>query len=584
MKNLSYESIIKEIKRRLSIVSLIEAYLSLKRSGKNFVGICPFHDDKNPSLQVSEEKGLFHCFSCGAGGDIFGFMMRYNNISFPEAIVELAKRADVPLERQYRSPAREKSIADALFRINSLTCKFYHKALLESQEGKEALNYLSARGISLEMVKEFNLGYAPSSWNTLTKLLAAKNIPLGTAEEIGLVIKRQNKDSYYDRFRGRIIFPIKDVDGKVVGFGGRTISGEEPKYINSPESEIYHKKSILYGLDRSRDYIRREKHAVVVEGYMDFLSLFYAGIRNAVATLGTSLTREHAIILRRYTDKVIVVFDGDEAGKKAALRVLDVFLPEGLKPLMVILPEGHDPASLIFEGRQDEFQKSLESAAPILDFMIERNIRSFEEQKTSRSAAVKEIVDVLSKMKDPIERSYYIKKTGESFGVREDELLSLLKFRDKLKGRISARKPANNDERLVLKTLLKFPKLVDYIREDDLIDIFPENEIKTVLEHIILNGFDDLSSLLFKFNDSSVQEAISEVVFLSDDVPDEATAWRLLKDCIRKLKLKRVEENLRVVRIKIDRAIAEKNNLLEEKLIKEYRDLIQEEKNIRGRD
>ena len=187
-------------------------------------------------------------------------------------------------------------------------------------------------------------------------------------------------------------------------------------------------------------------------------------------------------------------------------------------------------------------------------------------------------------MKDTIERSYYIKKTGESFGVREDELLSLLKFGDKLEGMISAKKPVNNDERLVLKTLLKFPKLVDYIREDDLIDIFPENEIKTVLEHIILNGFDDLSSLLFKFNDSSVQEAISEVVFLSDDVPDEATAWKLLKDCIRKLKLKRVEENLRVVRIKIDRAIAEKNNLLEEKLIKEYRDLIQEEKNIRGRD
>ncbi len=581
MKNLSYESVIKEIKRRLSIVSLIEAYLSLKRSGKNFVGICPFHDDKNPSLHVSEEKGLFHCFSCGAGGDIFGFMMRYNNISFPEAIAELAKRADVPLERQYRAPAREKSRANALFRINSLICKFYHKALLESQEGKEALNYLSARGISLETVKEFNLGYAPSSWDTLTRILDAKNIPLSMAEEIGLVIKRQNKDGYYDRFRGRIIFPIKDVDGKVVGFGGRTVSGEEPKYM---KSEIYHKKSILYGLDRSRDYIRREKHAVVVEGYMDFLSLFRAGIRNAVATLGTSLTREHAIILRRYTDKVIVVFDGDEAGKKAALRVLVVFLPEGLKPLMVILPEGHDPASFIFEGRQDEFQKLLHSAAPILDFMIERNMRSFEEQKTSRSAAVKEIADVLSKMKDTIERSYYIKKTGESFGVREDELLSLLKFGDKLEGRISAKKPVNNDERLVLKTLLKFPKLVDYICEDDLIDIFPENEIKTVLEHIILNGFDDLSSLLFKFNDSSVQEAISEVVFLSDDVPDEATAWKLLKDCIRKLKLKRVEENLRVVRIKIDRAIAEKNNLLEEKLIKEYRDLIQEQKNIRGRD
>ncbi|MGH7807505.1 MAG: DNA primase, partial [Thermodesulfobacteriota bacterium] len=219
MKTLSYGSVIGEIKRRLSILNLVETYLSLKRSGKSYVGLCPFHDDRNPSLHVNEEKGVFHCFACGAGGDIFGFMMRYNNLTFPEAVKELARRADIKLEK---IPAVDKNRTskDLLFKINETVCGFYHKMLLGSKEAQE---YLAGRGIKLEAIKEFQLGYAPDEWDALVKFMAAKKIPIGGAEKLGLVIKRNNKDGYYDRFRKRILFPIKDIEGKVVGFGGRTI-------------------------------------------------------------------------------------------------------------------------------------------------------------------------------------------------------------------------------------------------------------------------------------------------------------------------------------------------------------------------
>ncbi len=580
METLGYESVIGEIKRRLSILNLVETYLSLKRSGKSYIGLCPFHDDSNPSLHVSEEKGVFHCFACGAGGDIFGFMMRYNNLTFPEAVKELARRADIKLNK-ISGVNKNRTSKDFLFKINETVCGFYHKMLLGSGEAQE---YLAGRGIQLETIKEFQLGYAPDEWDVLVKFLTAKNIPIGGAEKLGLVIKRNNRDGYYDRFRKRVIFPIKDIEGKVVGFGGRAMGSDEPKYMNSPESEIYHKKSVLFGLDKSRDYIRKYDRALVVEGYIDFLSLYFTGIRNVVATLGTSLTREHAVLLKRYTGRVVVVFDGDEAGIKASIRVLQVFLEEGVSPFMVVLPKGDDPASFLSSGRQDEFEVLVQNATPVLDVLIERNIKSFQDGKLTRSRAVQEVVDVLKKIKDGIEKSHYIKKTGESFGIRENELLSLMSYSESIeKESMKTRRASDAQERLILKIVLKFPKYLDYLREENLMDFISESDLKAVLEELILNGFDDVSSLLSRFSSRSVQEIISEVVFFSEDVSDDVTAARMLRDCIRKLELRKLEDSLRVVRIKIDRAISEKNFILEKQLIREYRDLVEQEKNIRGR-
>ncbi len=584
------ESVVKEIKERFSIVSLIEAYVSLKKSGRNYVGLCPFHNEKTPSFYVSDEKGIFHCFGCGVGGDIFGFMMRYNNLTFAEAVRELARRAGLKIENGSLT-ARRRPRRDVLFKLNLFASRFYYSMLFESPEGRVAREYLRKRGIPLETAKEFKLGYAPGRWDALVGFLIKKKAPLKIAEELGLIIKRRSRDGYYDRFRERIMFPIMDVDGRVIGFGGRALTQEEPKYINSPESEIYHKRSTLYGLDRAKDSIRKSGQVIMVEGYMDLLSLYSAGIKNVVATLGTSITRNQVVLLRRYTDRITVVLDGDRAGEKASLRgLLEVFLEEGLLPLMVLLPDGDDPDSFISKGRTEEFLRLIEGAGSWLEFFIETVVRDFGMGKISRAKAAQMAIEIIAKIKNDIERSHYIKKLAEKFVMRESDFLSLVSRKEaeldlkktRVQTHLELKKTPDAQERLILKILLRFPKYSCYLREENVIQFIDDVEIKAILEEVILNGQSDLSSLLLKFNDLSTHDVISSAIFLSDDIPDESTGWRMLKDCIRKLKLKRIEDKLRILRLEIDRARSEKNAGLEETLIREYRDLIEWEKNIKG--
>lgn len=592
----AYEAIVKEIKNRLSIMNLVETYISLKKSGRSHIGLCPFHDDKKPSLHVNEEKGVFHCFACGAGGDMFGFLMRYNNITFPEAVKELAKRAGIEIQEK-RPPSEKKSAKDLLFKINALASRFYHNALMKTAEGARARDYIKGRHITPEMAEEFQLGYAPSGWDRLVGFLNDKKVPLALAEKAGLVIKK-NTGGYYDRFRERVIFPIRDVDGRVAGFGARTLTEEKPKYINSPESEIYRKGSIFYGLDISKDFIRRKEHAIVVEGYMDFLSLNRTGIKNVVATLGTSLTGDHAKLLRRYTNKAVVVFDGDESGLKASARVLEVlkkdlsyressfkpFLKEGLTPFMVVLPDGDDPDSLVSKGRSDEFLRFVESSAPLLDFFVDRVKKDFQNGKINRDGAVQTIMNVVEEMKDGIERSYYRKRTAEDFGITETELLSLINRREK---RAEAAKPELKNapdpaEKTILKIILKYPEHSALLREKKTADFVPDGAVKTILQEVSVRGFEDASSLLLRFTSSSVQEVISESILFSHDIPDSVSARRMLEECIRKLELKRLSDQLRVLRLEMDLAKREKDDSLEKNLMAKYKDLKDREKKLKG--
>ncbi len=577
------ETVIKEIKGRLNILNLVETYVSLKRSGRSYVGLCPFHEEKTPSFHVNDEKEIFHCFGCGAGGDIFGFIMRYKNLTFPEAVRELSERAGIKLEKTYKDKDRQ-ARKDIFFKLNKIVSNFYHKSLVEGEEGRVAREYLRKRGLTLDLAKEFQLGYASYGWDTLSKFLVSKKVPYRIAEEIGLIIKKKDKDGYYDRFRERLMFPIKDVEGNVLGFGGRTLTQEEPKYLNSPESAIYHKSRTLYGLDRARDYIRRKGEAIMVEGYMDLLSLYFAGIKNVVATLGTALTRDHVMLIKRYTDRSIVIFDGDEAGEKASLRVLDAFLEEGLSPLVAILPSGDDPASFILKHGRDEFLRIVEGTVLLIDFYIETIQRDFQKRKISRNKAIGMVVDVVSKLKNPIERSYYIRKVGENFGIRENELLSLVGRSEKA-GRetnLELQKNPEPQEKLLLRILLKFPKFSSDLKIKNLIAFMPDGDIRKIVEEIVLNGIKDISSFLSRFSSGSAQEIISESIFSADDIPDEATARKLLRDCIRKLKLRTIEERLSLMRLEIEQAKRNKDDSLEQKLICEYRDLIKQEKDIHG--
>ncbi|MEQ9619082.1 MAG: DNA primase [Deltaproteobacteria bacterium] len=585
MVNFNNDGVVKEIKRRLSILDLIENYTSIKKVGKGYVGLCPFHDDHNPSMHVDEEKGFFHCFSCGAGGDILAFYMRYNSITFPEAVSELAKRANIKVEKPTVGPKR-KSQAGALLKINSVVSGFYKRVLLKSGKAGAARDYLKSRKIPSETIEEFNLGYAPEGWDHLVKYLQKHNIPLTLAEKTGLVVKKNNGEGYYDRFRDRIMFPIGNVEGRVIGFGGRTVEGEgdQPKYINSPESEIYHKRRNFYGLDKSRDHIRKNNRAIIVEGYTDFLSLYSAGIKNAVATLGTALTRDHVVILRRYTDRFVVVFDGDESGTKAAVRSLDIFLEEGLLPNVVLLPGGKDPDSFLSEDGGDEFIRLVENSPSLLDFYIENTIRECRNGNMSLKSGVGEIAAILMMVNDPLLKSSYIKKTAERLGLRENEVSSLIK-RKKAPGGIGdarAVSAANNHERLLLTILLKFPQLSSIIAGYDWHGLISNVEVKSVLDEIVEKGVHDPSSLLQNFQGNPAQSLISEALFSSSGISDEKTAGKMIDSCIGKLKLLKLEEGLKGLRLKMDEAVKNKDSLLEKELLKEYSDLMKQKNRKKG--
>jgi len=585
MGKFNNEALVKEIKGRLSIINLVESYTSVKKTGKGYVGLCPFHDDSNPSMHIDEEKGLFHCFSCGAGGDIFGFYMRYNNLSFPEAFSELAKKADVNIERQPESVPR-KSQNSVLYKINAVASKYYRKILIDSSKGELGRDYIQMRNISAETSQEFSLGFAPEGWDSLVKFLTKNKVPLSIAEKVGLIVKRNNTDGYYDRFRNRLIFPIQNIEGKVIGFGGRKIKEEDqPKYINSPESDIYQKRKSFYGIDKSKDHIRREGRAVLVEGYTDFLSLYSFGIKNTVATLGTSVTREHVSILRRYTENVVVIFDSDESGKKAAMRSLDVLLEEGLLPHVAPLPPGKDPDSYITEMGKEKFDELIENSTSWVEFFIDISIDQYRKGKLTLNTMVKDIIELLEKVKDPVETSLRIKRTAEMLGIQENEIYSLIK-RGRGRSKTGAAKPQRtypSHEKLLLTLVLKFPDLGEQLTHENWEDLISTAEIKSILQEIVVQGISDPSSLLLRFDDKVAHEMISEALFSSPGISNAQSASKIIQGCLVKLKLSKLDEKLKFLRIEIDEAIKGKDAQLEKKLLIEYRDLTKQKQREEGK-
>jgi DNA primase len=585
MGKFNNEALVKEIKGRLSIINLVESYTSVKKTGKGYVGLCPFHDDSNPSMHVDEEKGLFHCFSCGAGGDIFGFYMRYNNLTFPEAFSELAKKADVNIKRQPESVPKI-SQSSVLYKINAVASKYYRKILIDSSKGKLGRDYMQMRSISAEIAQEFSLGFAPEGWDSLVKFLTKNKVPLIIAEKVGLIVKRNNTDGYYDRFRNRLIFPISNVEGKVIGFGGRKIKEEDqPKYINSPESDIYQKRKSFYGIDKSKDHIRREARAVLVEGYTDFLSLYSAGIKNVVATLGTSLTREHVSILRRYTNNVVVIFDSDESGRKAAMRSLDVLLEEGLMPHVAPLPPGKDPDSYITEMGRGKFAELIGNSTSWVEFFIDMTFDQYRKGRLTLKQLAEDIVELLGKVKDPLERNLHMKTTAERLSVPESEIYSLVKRRrnQKKAGGTKTQLKYPNTEKLLFTVLLKFPDLGEQLTNENWEDLISTAEIKSILEEIIVRGNSDPSSLLLHFDDKVAHEMISEALLSSLGISNAESASKIIQSCIVRLKLSKLDEKLKVLRIEIDEAVKGKDAQLEKKLLEEYRDLTKQKQRKEGR-
>ncbi len=431
----TYLSANEEIKRTADIVELIGQFVQLKKRGRNYVGLCPFHAEKDPSFTVNQERQTFHCFGCKKGGDIFTFWMEYHSSTFPEALRDLAERYHVKVSEGFNASTERKKQAqrEALFKINEMTAAYFQETLRHQEKGNPGRTYINQRSLTEEIITEFRLGYAPDEWDGLTSILRRHHLDMNIAVQAGVVILKKG-GGYYDRFRGRIIFPIFDLRQHVVAFGGRVLDNSMPKYVNTPETPIFHKGEFLYGLHASHEVIRKNGRAVIVEGYMDCLALRKHGLKEVVATLGTALTAKHIRKLKGYASEAVVVFDSDEAGKAAALRSLPVFSNEGLSAKAIVLPDGHDPDSFVNARGISQFLDLLNRASPMFDFFLKLKFTE-RDSDLEKIHGLKEILPVLFEINNFTLRSLYVKRLSERIGIKEDVVLTELeKWRKNISG------------------------------------------------------------------------------------------------------------------------------------------------------
>ena len=423
---------IDDLLARINITDVVESRVKLRRSGKNYSGLCPFHKESSPSFTVSPDKQFYYCFGCGAGGNALGFLMEYENISFPEAIEELARIAGVDIPREEQSSKqleREHQVKQQITLLDQAS-QYFQQQLQHSTTKEKANSYLQKRGLSGEIINRFLIGYAPPGWDNLIQQFS--QLPKATVqlEKAGIVVYNEDKDRYYDRFRDRIMFPIRDMRGRVIGFGGRVLGDDKPKYLNSPETETFHKGRELYGLYEARQNNRKLDRLLIVEGYMDVVGLAQHGINWAVATLGTSTSEQHIIRLFKIVPEVIFCFDGDQAGRKAAERALNISLPlmeDGKSIRFLFLPEGEDPDSLIQKEGQTAFEQRIITATPLSSYFFDSlagnaSLDSMDERARLASAAL----PAIRSMKPCLLQQMMLERVSEMTGLSIDQLNSLV--------------------------------------------------------------------------------------------------------------------------------------------------------------
>jgi DNA primase len=435
------EDIISRVRDSVDIVDLVSGYVSLKKTGKNHTGLCPFHAEKTPSFSVNSDKQIFHCFGCGAGGDVFKFIELQEGLNFPEAVRKLAGQAGIPLpaDSVFRGlDKRTEGERKALLQIVADAAEYYGKEL-NGPAGNAARAYLKKRGVSEQVVKDFALGYARAEWDGLLRYLKQKGYAPGQMERAGLIVKRSDGEGHYDRFRGRLMFPIRDISGNVIAFGGRVMDDSLPKYLNSSETPLYSKSNTLYCLDMAKEQGRRQGYFIIVEGYLDAIACHQYGVRNAVATLGTALTEGHLRLMRRFVDKLVLIFDPDPAGVKASLRGFDLFVTSGLKVNVVSLPDKDDPDTYLQKHGHDAFAAQLRQSVKFMDFVLAQvvKIRSSAsiDDKVEKAG---EMLGFIARLPSGIERDHYLKKTAEALDL--DEAVLRREMPRQVKG--AAREPA----------------------------------------------------------------------------------------------------------------------------------------------
>jgi DNA primase len=438
------EDVLRSVLEAANIRQFIEEYVPLKKRGQNWVGLCPFHPDKDPSFSVNEQKQIFYCFGCGQGGDVFKFLMKMQGLGFTEAVKHVAARCGITVPEKTPTPleAKRRKETDQLARLNQEAADLYHRNLLFSPEADQARRYIEKRGLGPEIISRFKVGWAPDRWDGLIKHLETLGTPADAAERAGLLIRKDGGRGHYDRFRGRIMFPIQNRSGKTVALGGRILGEGHPKYLNSPETAIYHKGSILYGLFENKGAIRRAGTGYVVEGYMDLLALVEAGVEPVVASLGTAFTEGHVKQLRGLCRDWILVFDGDEAGGNAALRALPLFYALDLRVKVLTLPAGDDPDSFVRREGKEVWESFAVKALPGLDFAMERGLELHGRDPEGRHKTLEDVLVILGPIADPVRKSLLSGHVAQRLGVREDSLWTRLSAAEPL----TPRRPVSRAE------------------------------------------------------------------------------------------------------------------------------------------
>jgi DNA primase len=419
------QTFIDDLKRQADIVRVVQDYVQLKKKGANWMACCPFHKEKTPSFSVSPAKEIFYCFGCHKGGSVFTFVMEIERVGFPEAIKIVADKVGMPLPKMLddsRFEARRQE-SDLVIQLNSWAMEWWQQQLESSNEGRIAREYLKERGITEETQKAFRLGYAPDSWESLSTFLRNKGAPQEHIDRSGLVAKKEETNRSYDRFRGRLMFPVLDVQGRPIAFGGRTLKNEDAKYINSPETAAYVKGRNLFGLNLTRDEIRRQGFAILVEGFLDLIVPYQVGVRNVVASLGTALTSDQAKLLRRFAPKVVVNYDGDRAGIQAAKKSIEILLAEDLEVKVLVLPDNADPDEYIRKFGVTEYQQQRAQAQPHIQFVIESALRDRNLHRPAEKAeAVEEVLPYIRAVNSRIQKREYFDMAMDALGIDRENV------------------------------------------------------------------------------------------------------------------------------------------------------------------
>ena len=531
------DEIIQQVRDRVDIVDLVGRFVSLKPSGRNHKGLCPFHDEKTPSFSVNRERQSYKCFGCGEGGSAFGFLMQLENLSFPEAVRTLAAEHGIEVPE---TGSGERGLTERLHEANEIAQTGYREAL--SGRSKAALDYLSQRGIDAATIERHGIGFAPDRWDFVAEALRAKKISAEIGERAGLLAERRS-GGHYDRLRGRVTFPIRDVRGRVIGFGGRAIGeGQEPKYLNTPESPIFRKRQSFFGLPQALEPIRREGRAVVVEGYFDLIALNRAGIGSALATCGTALTEDHGRELRRRTRNVVLLFDGDEAGQKAMERSLEVLLPADLRVHAAVLPAGDDPDTFLAREGDEALRELVDAAPSGLDVVMRRAVASGVSSPAEKADAVAALAPLLALISSPVEAGAYAKQLALAVDTEAHHVEAAVRAvrrgqdaRDALPIAPRAEPAEVRKLRRLARGLVEHPHLATRVRSEGL-DAFSTEHPVVELLHRLVRAAGEKRCVYLEELSVGLSDAARSLLYalaVDDHPPEEGAAEQTVDDTNR---------------------------------------------------